>query len=129
MPLLPHLADALLALWTLLTRPGIAAAVEAVRAAVLGWEGVTSVPHRFGGCEFRIGGREIGHLHGNGVLDLPFPRAVKERLVAEGRGREHHTHPGTGWLSFPIQGQEDAAPALELLRLSCTLKASPPAEE
>jgi len=111
--------DAVLLLWTLMTRPGVAVAVEEVRVGALSWDGVSAAPHRFGGCEFRVAGREIGHLHGNGVLDLPLSRALKERLVSEGRGLEHHTHPGTGWLSFPMATQGDAAPALELLRLSC----------
>ncbi len=114
--------DAVLLLWTLLTRPGVAAAIEKVRVEALSWAGVTAAPHRFGGCEFRLGAREIGHLHGNGVLDLPLSRALKERLVSEGRGREHHTHPGTGWLSFPMNAGGDAGQALELLRLSYEMR-------
>lgn len=37
------------------------------------WPGVTSAPHRFGGIEFRVGRRELGHLHGDHLADLPFP--------------------------------------------------------
>jgi Family of unknown function (DUF5519) len=40
------------------------AAIEAVRAAVASWDGVTTHDHRFGGIEFRVGRRELGHLHG-----------------------------------------------------------------
>jgi hypothetical protein len=31
---------------------------------------VTVAPHRFGGVEFRVGRRELGHLHGNRLADL-----------------------------------------------------------
>src|SRR4029077_9807160 len=31
---------------------------------VASWPGVTVAPHRFGGVEFRVGRRELGHLHG-----------------------------------------------------------------
>jgi Family of unknown function (DUF5519) len=37
------------------------AAIEAVRAAVASWQGVTTHDHRFGGIEFRLGRRELGH--------------------------------------------------------------------
>jgi hypothetical protein len=44
-----------------------------IEEAVLGWDGVTVHPHRFGGVEFRLGKVELGHLHGDGLADLPFP--------------------------------------------------------
>ena len=53
------------------------AAIEAVRSAVASWERVTTHEHRFGGMAFRLGRRELGHLHGS-IADLPFPR--HERL-------------------------------------------------
>jgi hypothetical protein len=72
-----------------------AAAIEAVRAAVAGWEGVTTDEHRFGGIAFRVGRRELGHLHGS-IADLPFPRPVRDELVAAGRARPHHVVPDSG---------------------------------
>lgn len=65
------------------------AAIEVVRAEVENWEGVTTHEHRFGGIEFRIGARDLGHLHGS-IADLPFPRRVRDELVAAGRARPHH---------------------------------------
>jgi hypothetical protein len=35
---------------------------EALQREVGGWAGVTVVPHRFGGVEFRVGRVEFGHL-------------------------------------------------------------------
>src|ERR1044072_568434 len=46
------------------------------------WDGVTVAPHRFGGVEFRVGRRELGHVHGDRLADLPFPIAILRELVA-----------------------------------------------
>ena len=55
---------------------------DAVRDEFLVRSQVTENPHRFGGIEFRLGRRELGHLHGDRVADLPFPRAIRDELVA-----------------------------------------------
>ncbi|MEW5840303.1 MAG: luciferase family protein, partial [Thermoproteota archaeon] len=38
---------------------------EMVEKEVMSWPGVTCGPHRFGGTEFRVNGREMGHMHGS----------------------------------------------------------------
>jgi len=91
---------------------------EQIEAAVLSWPGVEAGPHRFGGREFRVGRRELGHIHGDRLLDVPFPVRVREQLVREGRAREHHVLPGSGWVSFSIRGVADVPRALELLRMN-----------
>jgi hypothetical protein len=95
---------------------------ERIEGELSGWEGVEARPHRFGGVEFRFGGHEIGHLHGGtggkgGWADLPFPKRVREGLVAEGKARPHHVLPETGWVSYPIDEEGDVGGALELFRL------------
>jgi hypothetical protein len=92
-------------------------ASEEIGREVLGWPGVTSAPHRFGGVEFRLGRRELGHLHGDRLADLPFPRRVRDELVAAGRARPHHVLPESGWVSYWIEGPEDVPRVLELFRL------------
>jgi Family of unknown function (DUF5519) len=91
---------------------------ERIVEEVLSWEGVTSHSHRFGGVEFRLGKRELGHLHGDRLADLPFPKRVAEELIASGRARPHHVVPDSGWVSRPIASDEDAAGVIELFRLS-----------
>ncbi len=39
---------------------------------------VTETTHRFGAVEFRLGRRELGHLHDDRMADLPFPRRVRD---------------------------------------------------
>jgi hypothetical protein len=34
------------------------------------------------GIEFRVGGRELGHVHET-IADLPFPRRIRDELIAE----------------------------------------------
>jgi hypothetical protein len=47
--------------------------IERIEKEILSWPYVTAEPHRFGGLEFRFNKRELGHLHGERVADLPFP--------------------------------------------------------
>jgi hypothetical protein len=89
-----------------------------IEQEVASWPGVTVAPHRFGGIEFRVGRRELGHLHGSRLADLPFPVRIRERLVTEGKAEPHHVLPDTGWVSFRIRGAGDAAAAVELFRLN-----------
>jgi len=91
---------------------------ERVERELSGWDGVEARPHRFGGVEFRYGGHEIGHLHGDRWADLPFPKRVREGLVAEGKAQAHHVLPETGWVSYPIRDEGDVKGALELFRLN-----------
>jgi hypothetical protein len=89
-----------------------------IRDEVAGWDGVTVEPHRFGGIEFLVGRRELGHLHGHHLADLPFPVRVRERLVVEGKAQPHHILPESGWVSYVITGPSDVAPVIALFRLN-----------
>ena len=85
---------------------------------VAGWDGVSVAPHRFGGIEFLVGRRELGHLHGHHLADLPFPVRVREQLVAEGKAQPHHILPESGWVSDVIRGPSDVAAVIALFRLN-----------
>jgi hypothetical protein len=91
---------------------------EQIAAAVRSWPGVEAAPHRFGGIEFRLGRRELGHLHGDRIADLPFPRRVRDQLVAEGRAHPHHVLPESGWITVSIRSPEEAERALELFQMA-----------
>jgi hypothetical protein len=95
------------------------AAMAAVRAAVGNWEGVTTHDHRFGGVEFRVGRRELGHLHST-IADLPFPRRVRDQLIAEGRARPHHILPQSGWVTVPMRTADEVTNVIELFRQNYT---------
>ena len=90
---------------------------DAIRREVAAWPGVTEAPHRFGGVELRYGRKELGHLHGDRLADLPFPRRIRDELVAAGRAAPHHVLPESGWVSRWISGPEDVADVVALFRM------------
>lgn len=91
------------------------AAMEAVRAEVGSWEGMTTHDHRFGGIEFRFGRGGLGHLHTT-IADLPFPRRIRDELVAAGRARPHHVLPESGWVTVSMRTPADISNIIELFR-------------
>lgn len=93
-------------------------AQKSITEAVTSWPGVTVQPHRFGGVEYVIGKREIGHIHGDHLVDVPFPKKARDEIVAAGRAQPHHILPETGWVSFYIRQPDDAENAIFLLRQS-----------
>ncbi len=97
------------------------AARETIQQQVLRWEGVTARAHRFGGIEFRLGKREPGHLHGDVLMDIPFPMSVRNEIVASGMAEEHHVLPRSGWVSLSIRTEADIEHAVALLRRSFDL--------
>ena len=88
---------------------------------LLTWDGVEAHPHRFGGTEFRIGRREIGHIHGDALVDIPFPKKVRDEIVAAGEAELHHILPETGWVSFYLRGEGDIGRAIVMLKRSYDL--------
>jgi hypothetical protein len=91
-------------------------ASDEITRRLLEWEGVTSAPHRFGGIEFRVGRRELGHLHGDRIADIPFTRRERDELIAAGRVREHHVLPHSGWATKSLETTADVADTIALLR-------------
>ena len=86
-----------------------------VEAEILDWPDVVVERGRFNSTTFLYGRREIGHIHVDGVADLPFSRAVRDELISEGRAQPHR--PGfPGWVSYYIRTPEDVPGAIELFR-------------
>jgi hypothetical protein len=50
---------------------------------VTAWPGVAAGPGRRGELAFRLGRREIGHLHGDHAAHFSFPKAVWADLRAQ----------------------------------------------
>ena len=96
-------------------------AQEKIVKEVTGWSGVAAHAHRFGGTEFRVGRRELGHVHGDSQADIPFPMNVRNQLVAEGRAEPHHILPNSGWITLRFRNADDVEMAIGLFRLSYDL--------
>jgi len=91
---------------------------QRIQREVASWPGVTAKAYRGGMIFFHVGRREIGHLHGDRLADLPFPVRIREELVASGRTGLHYLHPQTGWTTRYIRSEEDIQPIIELFRLN-----------
>jgi len=89
-----------------------------ITAAVTCLPGVTVQHHRFSGVEYVLGKREIGHIHGDHLVDIPFPKKVRDEIVAAGRAQPHHILPETGWVSSYLLQEADVEQAIALLQES-----------
>lgn len=91
---------------------------QQIFAAVTSWEEIEHAPHRFGGTEYSIGRREIGHVHGDSLVDIPFPVPMRDELVKTGQAEPHHILPKSGWVSVFLRNPDDVDRATRLLRKS-----------
>jgi hypothetical protein len=91
--------------------------IETIKKELLSWPYVTAEAHRFGGIEFRLNKREMGHMHVDRVADLPFPMDVRNKLVNSGRVSAHHFLPQSGWVSYWIKGEQDIPAVIELFKM------------
>lgn len=85
---------------------------------LLSWPGVTVQPHRFGGVEFVWGGKEIGHLHGDHLVDLMLTKPIRDKVVGDGLASPHHMYPESGWVSVYLKTPDDVNRAIELMRMN-----------
>ncbi len=94
-------------------------ASERISAEVTNWPGVTAGIGERGEFGFRVGRREIGHLHGDRVLHIGFPKAVWHELHDAGRIDYHPVFPGRpGYASRALATDEDVEDAIALIRLN-----------
>jgi hypothetical protein len=57
-------------------------------------------------------------VHTGGIVDISFPRSVRDALLAEGLAEGHRWVPNSGWITFHVRSDEDLKHALWLMRLS-----------
>ena len=94
-------------------------ASEIITQEVTSWPGVEAGHGRRGEFGFRVGRREIGHLHGDRSAHFGFPKAVWEELYAQGRVTYHPVFPDKkGWAARRIESDDDVRDVIALLRLN-----------
>jgi hypothetical protein len=71
-----------------------------------------------------LGKRELGHIHGDRLIDIPFPKPVRDELVSSGQAEPHHILPNSGWISFFLRTEADIDHAIKLMRTSFELAAT-----
>jgi hypothetical protein len=86
---------------------------------VTSWPGVEAGPGRRGEFAFRVGRREIGHLHGDHAAHFSFPKEVWTELFEQGRIVDHPVFPGkVGPAARRIENEADVLDAIALIRLN-----------
>jgi len=118
-PGLPQLFDSLLMAGTWLFRRHRLAAMEGLELEALRLPGLRLKIHKLGGTEFVHEGHELGHLHGNGLLDVAVGLNAAQSLLATGCVQPHHVFPSSKWVSFQLESTADVPFALELLGKTC----------
>jgi hypothetical protein len=94
-------------------------ASERITDEVTRWPGVESGHGRRGEFAFRVGGREIGHLHGDHAAHFFFPQDVWEQLSSEGRISPHPVFPDRhGPASRRIDRDDDVDDVIALMRMN-----------
>jgi Luciferase/Metallo-beta-lactamase superfamily len=92
---------------------------ERITEEVTSWPGVVAGPGRRGEFAFRLGRREIGHLHGDHAAHFSFPKDVGIALREEGRVVDHPVFPGKpGPAARAIEHEADVRDVIDLLRLN-----------
>ncbi len=92
---------------------------EQIIEEVTSWPGVEAGPGRRGEFSFRVGGREIGHLHGSHAAHFAFPKQLWRELRKQERIGPHPVFPGReGLAARRIDSAADIRDVIELLRLN-----------
>jgi Family of unknown function (DUF5519) len=92
---------------------------EVITEEVTSWPGVEAGPGRRGEFAFKVGRREIGHLHGDHAAHFSFPKDVWLELREEGRIVDHPVFPGKqGPAARRIEEEDDVRDVIELMRLN-----------
>lgn len=92
---------------------------EQITMEVTSWPGVEAGPGRRGEFAFKVGRREIGHLHGDHAAHFGFPSEVWIELRDQGRIGPHPVFPdreGPG--ARRIESDADVLDVIELMRIN-----------
>ena len=94
-------------------------ASERITEEVTSWPGVTAGPGRRGEFSFKVGGREIGHLHGDRAAHFGLPKRLWTELFEQGRIDYHPVFPGRpGFGARRIENGKDVEDVIALMRLN-----------
>ncbi len=94
-------------------------ASKQITEEVTSWPGVEAGPGERGEFSFKLGRREIGHLHGDRVAHFGFPKGVWQQLFEQGRIDYHPVFPGRpGFGARAIDDYDDVRDVVEIMRLN-----------
>ena len=86
---------------------------------VTSWPGVIAGGGSRGEFAFKVGRREIGHLHGDRTAHFGFPKDVWTELFEQGRIDYHPVFPGKpGFGARRIENEDDVRDVIEIIRIN-----------
>jgi hypothetical protein len=86
---------------------------------VTSWPGVEAGPGKRGEFAFKVGRREIGHLHGDHAAHFMFSKELGVELREQGRVIDHPVFPGKlGPAARRIENEEDVEDVIRLMRIN-----------
>lgn len=91
--------------------------ITQIERILLSWDDVTVESHNMGGKEFLYRKKEIGHIHGNGDLDIFFDEPLTDELLKHNLVQQHKYVPSAA-VTFPVLLEKDIPFAISLLRFS-----------
>jgi hypothetical protein len=90
-----------------------------ITETVTSWPGVEAGPGTRGEFAFKVGGREIGHLHGEHAAHFAFPKHTWRELRQQGRIVPHPVFPDSvGLAARSIEDAADVRDVIALIRLN-----------
>ena len=94
-------------------------ASQQITAEVTSWPGVQAGAGRRGEFAFKLGRRELGHLHGDRSAHFSFPKDTWVELFEQGRVTHHPVFPGKqGPAARRIEDEDDVRDVIALMRLN-----------
>jgi hypothetical protein len=94
-------------------------ASEQIIEEVTSWPGIEAETGTRGELAFKLGRRQIGHLHGDHAAHFSFPKDVWAELIEQRRIVPHPVFPTAhGPAARRIDSQADVDEVIELLRLN-----------
>lgn len=99
-------------------RPRQGSVAERIVSEALGWPGVYLAKGHFGSVAVRVGQHELGHLHNDVVADLPIPPELLDQVVKDRMAPEHQWRHESGWVTVPLETEEEVQQTLALLRVN-----------
>src|SRR5438270_8433932 len=99
--------------------PNGPSASQQITDEVTSWPGVTAGPGSRGEFAFRVGRREVGHLHGDRSAHFSFPKPIWAELMEQHRIEPHPVFPNAkGPAARRIRNDGDVADVIRLMRLN-----------
>ena len=97
----------------------VRSASEQITDEVTSWPGVSAGPGSRGEFAFKVGHREIGHLHGDHAAHFFFPKDIWAELFEQGQVTYHPVFPHKrGPAARRIVDEDDVRDVIELMRLN-----------